>query len=102
MKYKTSNTPVPKNPEWFQRNQRRMEELAEYKGIPITTVYHRVLTRLGEEFNLNAARRIYENELGHPPKYSFDIVNYFPDLANLADDYLDKVEEYVYVGQLEI
>ncbi len=98
--YQTSNTPVPKNPEWFQRNQRRMEELAEYKGIPITTVYHRVLARLGEEFNLDAARKIYENELGYPPKYALDIVSYFPDLANLADDYLDKVEEYVYVGQL--
>lgn len=97
--YQTSNTPVPKNPEWFQRNQRRMEELAEYKGIPITTVYHRVLARLGEEFNLDAARKIYENELGYPPKYALDIVSYFPDLANLADDYLDKVEEYVYVGQ---
>lgn len=42
---------------------------------------------------MNAANKIYEEELGHCPKYTMDIVSYFPELARMADSYLDKLEE---------
>lgn len=91
--YQTSSTPVPKNPSWQARNRRRINALCEKANTSISSLYHHVLLRLGEEYDLNAANRIYEEELGHVPKYAMDIVSYFPELARMADAYLDKLEE---------
>lgn len=91
--YQTSSTPVPKNPSWQARNRRRINALCEKANTSISNLYHHVLLRLGEEYDLNAANRIYEEELGHVPKYAMDIVSYFPELARMADAYLDKLEE---------
>ena len=91
--YQTSSTPVPKNPSWQARNRRRINTLCEKANTSVSTLYHHVLLRLGEEYDLNAANRIYEEELGHCPKYAMDIVSYFPELARMADAYLDKLEE---------
>lgn len=91
--YQTSSTPVPKNPSWQARNRRRINALCEKANTSISSLYHHVLLRLGEEYDLNAANRIYEEELGHVPKYAMDIVSYFPELARMADTYLDKLEE---------
>lgn len=91
--YQTSSTPVPKNPSWQARNRRRINALCEKANTSVSTLYHHILLRLGEEYDLNAANRIYEEELGHVPKYAMDIVSYFPELARMADTYLDKLEE---------
>lgn len=91
--YRTSSTPVPKNPSWQARNRRRINALCEKANTSVSSLYHHVLLRLGEEYDLNAANRIYEEELGHVPKYAMDIVSYFPELARMADAYLDKLEE---------
>lgn len=91
--YQTSSTPVPKNPSWQARNRRRINALCEKANTSVSNLYHHVLLRLGEEYDLNAANRIYEEELGRVPKYAMDIVSYFPELARMADAYLDKLEE---------
>lgn len=91
--YQTSSTPVPKNPSWQARNRRRINALCEKANTSVSNLYHHVLLRLGEEYDLNAANRIYKEELGNCPKYAMDIVSYFPELARMADAYLDKSEE---------
>ena len=70
-----------------------MNALCEKSNVSLSYLYHRILQRLGEEFDLDSANRIYEEERGHVPKYALDIVSYFPELAKLADDYLDKLEK---------
>ena len=91
--YQTSSTPVPKNPSWQARNRRRINALCEKANTSVSNLYHHVLLRLGEEYALNAANRIYEEEVGRVTKYAMDIVSYFPELARMADAYLDKIEE---------
>ena len=91
--YQTSSTPVPKNPNWYARNKSRINILCEKANVPVSTLYHVILTRLGEEYNLDAANEIYEKELGHVPKYAMDIVSYFPELGRMADDILDILEK---------
>lgn len=90
--YQTSSTPVPKNPSWYHRNRRRMNHICERVNAPLSTLYHHILVRLGEEYDLEQANKIYEQETGHAPKYALDIVSYFPDLGRLADDFLDRIE----------
>lgn len=92
-KYHTSNTPVPKNPNWYIRNQRRIKWICKQEGVPVETLNHYILLRLGEEYDLEAANEIYEAELGKKPVYALDIVSYFPELAELADTYLRTVEK---------
>lgn len=91
--YQTSSTPVPKNPSWYHRNRRRMNKICEKANISLSALYHHILVRLGEEYDLDRANEIYEEEVGHAPKYALDIVTYFPELGRLADDYLDRVEK---------
>lgn len=90
--YQTSSTPVPKNPSWYHRNRRRMNHICEKANVPLSTLYHHILLRLGEEYDLEQANKIYEQEIGHAPKYAIDIVSYFPDLGGLADEFLDRLE----------
>lgn len=90
--YQTSSTPVPKNPSWYHRNRRRMIHICEKANVPLSTLYHHILLRLGEEYDLEQANKIYEQEIGHAPKYALDIVSYFPDLGRLADEFLDRLE----------
>ena len=91
--YQTSSTPVPKNPSWYHRNRRRMIHICEKANAPLSTLYHHILLRLGEEYDLEQANKIYEQEIGHAPKYALDIVSYFPDLGRLADEFLDRLEK---------
>ena len=90
--YQTSSTPVPKNPSWYHRNRRRMNHICEKANVSLSTLYHHILLRLGEEYDLEQANKIYEQEIGHAPKYALDIVSYFPDLGRLADEFLDRLE----------
>lgn len=94
--FRTSNTPIPKNPSWYQRNRRRMQKICNNQNITLSELYHHILTRLGEEFDLDSAAVIYCSELGSMPKYPADIINYFTDLSALADNYLDKVEVIIW------
>lgn len=90
---RTTSTPVPRNKNWYKRNIRRMNLICERAGTPMTTLYHYILLKLEEQYDLDAAREIFQKELGHPPKYALDIVSYFPELASRADEYLDRLEE---------
>lgn len=92
-KYLTSSTPVPKNPSWYDRNKRRIKFICETAGCEHKKLYHVILSRLSDEYNINEANRIYVKEVGHKPQYAIDIVSYFPDLGRMADDILDKLEK---------
>lgn len=88
----TSKTPVPKNPNWFTRNYRRMKTICEKVNMPLSRLYYHILNWLSEKYNLDEARAIYEREVGYPPKYPIDIVTYFPDLGEEADYFIDGLE----------
>lgn len=92
-KYLTSSTPVPKNPSWYERNRRRINFICEVAKCKHSKLYHHVLVRLSEEYDIDEANRIYELEIGHKPQYAIDIVSYFPELGRLADEFLDKLEK---------
>lgn len=91
--YHTSDTPIPRNPSFYERNKRRMYKLCKAGNVPISFLYHNILKRVGEEFDLSAAEKIYEKENGHKPQYPMDMVDYFSDLSTLAEVYLDKIEK---------
>ena len=91
--YHTSDTAIPKNPSFYERNKRRMNQLCRVANAPLSFLYHNILKRVGEEYDLSAAEKIYEKERGCKPAYPMDLIDYFSDLATFAESYLDRIEK---------
>ena len=93
----TSDRPkVPLIENWYQRNIGRIERICEIVKIPKKTLYHILLKRLGEKYDLDAAKGIYIETVGLEPKYAMEIVSFFPELGEMADGLLDRIEKNVY------
>ena len=88
-----SNTPIPKNPSWYARNQRRMYRICNNANVPQFVLEYHIMLKVGEEFDLEKANEIYKKEVGHAPEKGLDLVEHFTDLGKTADDYLDRLEE---------
>lgn len=91
--HRVSNTRLPRNPSWFDRNRRRMERICIAEGITMTKLYHRILSYLDECFEMDGVKEAYKREVGHYPIYAMDIVYYFSELGDFADDFLDEEEK---------
>ena len=87
---------VPIVSDWYERNKGRMYRLCKDSGNSRSYLYHCILNRLSERYDLNAAREIYKNEVGNYPEYPIDIVKYFPELEQDADKILDRIERITY------
>lgn len=87
---------VPIVSDWYERNKGRMYRLCRDSGNSRSYLYHCILNRLSERYDLNAAREIYRNEVGKYPEYPIDIVKHFPELEQDADKILDRIERMTY------
>ena len=87
---------VPIVSDWYERTKGRMYRLCKDSGNSRSYLYHCILNRLSERYDLNAAREIYKNEVGKYPEYPIDIVKYFPELEQDADRFLDRIERMTY------
>lgn len=87
---------VPIVSDWYERNKGRMYRLCRDSGNSRSYLYHCILNKLSERYDLNAAREIYKNEVGNYPEYPIDIVKYFPELEQDADKILDRIERMTY------
>lgn len=93
----TSDRPrVPLIENWYQRNIGRIERICKIVNIPKKVLYHLLLKRLGEKYDLDAAKGIYTETVGVEPKYAMEIVSFFPELGEMADGLLDRIEKNVY------
>lgn len=91
--YMTSSTPLPKATDWYSRNLPRINRICSKANANQKELFYHLLARLGAEYNLTEAKKIYERELGRPPKYPLDLVGYFTELSQLADDFLEKLDK---------
>lgn len=82
--------------DWYERNKGRIYRLCRYSGNSYSYLYHCILTRLSERYDLDAAREIYKKEVGKYPDYPIDVVKHFPELEQDADKILDRIERITY------
>ena len=93
----TSYAPkVPLVADWYERNKGRMERLCTVSGNSRKYLYHCILRRVSEKYDLDEAREIYKSEVGYYPVYAIDVVAYFKELSEEADRYLDRLEKVTY------
>lgn len=78
--------------DWYERNRAIIYRACVEYGVKYSDIYHDILKRCGEKYDLEAANEIYRHEVGYYPKYAMDIVSYFPELAEIADKFLDSIK----------
>lgn len=83
---------VPLIKGWHNRNKGRLARIQRRIGFTLTRIYHCILKNVGEKYNLKEANNMYKKCTGKEPEYAMDIIEYFPELAEAADRYLDGVE----------
>lgn len=90
--YELDITPpkVPIFKSWYKRDKGRIYRMCKKCNVEVSDLYHFILKRIGERYDLDAANAIYEQETGHAPAYAMDIVEYFPELGEEADKLLDS------------
>ena len=91
---KCKQVSLPKYADWYTRSQERFARICKRLGITQKKLLHLILTKLGQEYNLRAINKRYEQELGYPPKYAIDIINYYGELEAAADRILDWMEKF--------
>lgn len=87
-----SKTLVPKASTWYAKNKERIARICQNNGWSNKVLYHKILEHLGQTYNIGAARKIYRKEHGFYPIYALDVVGYFPELAQMADEFLSELD----------
>ena len=95
LKYNTSGTPLPKTKSWYDRNVEKINWICSRLGWQQSTVIHKLLVRVGAEYDLNEADRIYQQETGHEKRYMLDLVDYFPELADMATNWINEMLNWI-------
>lgn len=87
---------VPLVKGWYRRNSGRLSRICQKTGKDLKTIYHYTLKDIGEKYDLKQADKLFEECTGRAPDKCMDIVEYFPELAEAADRYLDRLERILY------
>lgn len=90
-KYLTTTTKCPLANPFYSKHNEQIRNICLATGITKKQFYFQMLRHLNDKYDLKEAERIYKKEVGHKPKYSADIIGYFPDLMKDAEEYLDEV-----------
>lgn len=86
-----ASVPAPLRITWYSRNKDRIWEICEKRCVDHQRLYHYILSKLGQTYDIRAAREIYKHDRGYYPEYAIDIVGYFPELSAAADKLLDRL-----------
>ena len=95
LKYNTSGTPLPKTKSWYDRNVEKINWICSRLGWQQSTVIHKLLVRIGAEYDLNEADRIYQQETGREKRYMLDLVDYFSELADMATNWINEMLNWI-------
>ncbi len=79
----------PKVETWYEKNRDIIWNIKERTGIEPRKLYHEILEECGRYYNLDEAKEIYQSETGRTLAYTIDLVEYFPQLQDIADQVLD-------------
>ena len=87
-----SKSSVPKISSWYIQNKDRIARICEKNSWKNKELYHKILEHVGQTYNIGAAKKIYKRENGFYPPYVMDVVGYFPELAEMANDFLNQLD----------
>lgn len=84
---------LPKASDWYKDNKEHLDWIcANEKGMTVSRIYHIILKKCSMLYDMTAAEELYNKERGFYPKYPFDVVVYFPQLTEIADKMIHRME----------
>lgn len=86
-----SRSTIPHRSDWYQENKDTLKFICESLDISHRELYHILLQKLGEIYDLAAANEIYRRERGFKPQYAIDIIGYFPELEKESNKLLHSL-----------
>lgn len=90
-----SKTTLPRRSNWYQENKDTLKFICESLDISHRELYHKLLQKLGETYDLTAANEIYRRERGFSPQYAIDIIGYFPELEKESNKLLQSLTRLI-------
>ena len=95
-KSKSAKTKLPQRVtalenDWYEKNKKMIWKVCEEYEVSHSTIYHSILKKCSEQYDLELAKEIYYQEVGGYPKFMMDLVSYFPELEEIADKFLDSI-----------
>ena len=90
-----SRTALPRRSNWYQENRDTLKFICDSLDISHRELYHKLLQKLGEAYDLTAANEIYLRERGFKPQYAIDIIGYFPELEKESNKLLQSLTRLI-------
>lgn len=83
---------APRKDTWYEQNRNRIWRIRYDKNMELKELYHLILEECSKYYDLNEAEQIYRDQTGHKLAYPIDVVEYFPELQDIANQVLDYFE----------
>lgn len=91
-----SKTPVPLTTTFYHKNLYRIEIFCKAMGMTKKQFIHNFIITIGEKYDINKATAQYILENGQKPRFILEILDYFPEMGETAQNFFDKIyNEYV-------
>ena len=83
---------TPKKNTWYEKNRNRIWRIRYDRDMELRELYRIILEECGKYYDLDEAEKIYREKRGRVPAYPIDLVEYFPELQDIANQVLDYFE----------
>lgn len=91
-----SKTPAPLTTTFYHKNLYRIEIFCKAMGMTKKQFIHNFIITIGEKYDINKATAQYVLENGQKPRFILEILDYFPEMGETAQNFFDKIyNEYV-------
>lgn len=91
-----SKTPAPLTTTFYHKNLYRIEIFCKAMGMTKKQFIQNFIITIGEKYDINKATAQYILENGQKPRFILEILDYFPEMGETAQNFFDKIyNEYV-------
>lgn len=73
---------------WYLKNSYKIERICKALDIKVKEFNHLVIAKIQEKYDMAYIGELYKDKNGSTPEYALDIINYFPELSEIADNVL--------------
>jgi len=84
---------TPRKDTWYEKNRNRIWRIRYDRNMELKELYHLILEECSKYYDLDEAEQIYRDQKGCKLIYPIDVVEYFPELQDIANQVLDYFEK---------
>ncbi len=84
--------PTPPERIWYNGNKPKINQICKEMNISHRTLFHRILTELGNWYDIKDRKELYKATYGIYPRYNMDLLDEFEDMEEVAENYLEFLE----------